>query len=152
MSDEIRFDVLGLPSPQGSKTKLPNGALVDGGSKEARSRHRDWRSSVADAARTAAAGRPPLDGPLMIEVEFRFPMPKSRPRAVQAAGRVPKSSAPDTDKLLRSLGDGLQAGGLIRDDARLWMILASKVEVIGWTGATVRIKFQPQHQPEGDTQ
>jgi crossover junction endodeoxyribonuclease RusA len=149
VTDEITLVVYGLPAPQGSKTKLPNGAMVDGGSKEARSRHRDWRSAVADAAHKTAQGRRPLDGPLMLEVEFRFPMPASRPKREQTAGRIPKQSAPDLDKLVRALGDGLTAGGLIRDDARIWMILASKVEVIGWTGATVRIKFQ---QPEGDTQ
>lgn len=35
--------------------------------------------------------------------------------------------------------NGLEAGGLIANDARLWTITARKIEVVGWTGAIVRI-------------
>lgn len=137
----ITFEVLGLPAPQGSKTRMPNGAVVEGKSAEQRRRHGSWRDSIAAAAREAAEQieRAPLDGPLVLTVEFRFPMPSSRRKAVRDAGRCLKVSAPDLDKLVRTLGDGLQAGGLIRDDARLAQIHAGKFEVNGWTGAIVTI-------------
>ena len=81
----------------------------------------------------------PLDGPLGLSVEFRFPMAQSRPKAVRALGRAWKMSKPDTDKLLRSVGDALTVGGLIVDDARFVAVEAVKVEVTGWTGAIIRI-------------
>ena len=145
---EVIFDVLGTPTPQGSKTKMPNGAMVEGGSKTQREARRHWRGAVAWQAREVAAGRPPLDGPLSLDVEFRFAMPSSRRKAEREAGRIAKVTAPDLDKLVRSVGDGLQAGGLIRDDARIYQILARKVEVVGWTGATIRLGYQPEHQKE----
>lgn len=138
----IQFEIVGLPSPQGSKTRMPSGAMLDGKSPEARKRHKDWRTTVAQVARDVAEQDDvvaPLDGPLCLAVEFRFPMPASRPKKVRERGRAPKVSAPDLDKLLRALGDGLQAGGLVRDDARFTALVARKVEVADWTGAIVTI-------------
>lgn len=143
----VSFEILGLPSPQGSKTRMPNGAMVEGRSTGQRERHRNWRSAVAEVARDIAAHddvAAPLDGALTLVVEFRFPMPSSRRAAVRARGWGWKTSAPDTDKLIRALGDGLQAGGLIRDDARFAVIEARKIEVSGWTGATVTIERTQQ--------
>lgn len=139
----VEFEILGDPAAQGSKTRMPNGAMLEGGSPEARAKHRSWRTAVAEAARDVAAHDDvpaPLDGPLCLDVTFRFAMPASRPKHVRAIGCGPKVSAPDLDKLIRALGDGLQAGGLVRDDARICEIVANKIEVTdGWTGAVVTI-------------
>lgn len=140
MTAPVTFEVLGTPTPQGSKTRMPNGAMVEGRSAGQRAMHRSWRTAVAEAARDVAEGAPPLTGPLVLEVEFRFQMPKSRKAAVRAAGRAPKVSAPDLDKLVRSVGDALTAGGLIGDDALFCEVSASKVEVIGWTGAIITVR------------
>ena len=137
----IAFSVLGLPAPQGSKTKMPNGAMLEGSSRGQRERHRNWRSAVAEAAREAAADLDaPLDGPLTLHVVFRFPMPKSRPRAVRENGRNPKATTPDLDKILRATCDGLEAGGLIANDSRIWHVVATKYEVTGWTGARITVR------------
>lgn len=149
---DLTFDVIGLPSPQGSKTRMPNGAMLDGRSKGARDRHRDWRSAVANEARHVADSiGGTLDCEMELSVIFRFPMPKSRPKRVRAEGSVAKTTSPDLDKLIRAVGDGLTTGGLIADDARLARIYASKLEVVGWTGAIVTLSFQTKNQPEGDT-
>lgn len=137
MSIELcTFEIVGNPAAQGSKRHVGAGRMV-----EMAKGHKPWRDAVANAAREIADNLDdtPLDGPLRLDVEFRFPMPTSRSKALRTAGRAPKVSAPDTDKLIRCLGDALQAGGLIRDDARLTEIHARKIEVIGWTGATVTI-------------
>lgn len=146
MSFVTEFEIVGDPSPQGSKTRMPNGAVVEGRSAAQRAKHKNWRTAIADAAKDVAERLPefdgydaPLDGPLGLSVEFRFAMPASRRKAVREAGRAFKTSAPDVDKLLRALCDGLQAGGLIRDDARICAVEATKVEVVGWTGALVTI-------------
>lgn len=131
----ITFEIVGLPAAQGSKRHVGRGVMV-----EMSKRLPAWRDSVTAAARDIADRLDgPLDGPLALTVEFRFPMPTSRRKAVREAGRNPKTSAPDLDKCLRALGDGLEAGGLIRSDALIHRVTASKVEVVGWTGATVTI-------------
>ena len=139
----ISFDVVGTPAPQGSKTRMPNGAIVEGRSTAQRQGHAHWRSAVAAAARAAGTAQgltAPLDGPLVLNVKFRFTMPKSRKKAVREAGIAPKTSAPDLDKLIRSTGDALKEGGLIVDDALLVWVHATKVEVTGWTGAEITVR------------
>lgn len=148
MSLTGEFEILGVPSPQGDKSAVMIGGkprLIEGKRGSARAKHRDWRSAVAQAARDIARDSDaPFDGPLELCVQFRFPMPASRPKRIRLAGRAPKVSSPDLDKLLRALGDGLQAGGLITDDARIVEVVASKIEVTGWTGAVVELRRSVQ--------
>lgn len=136
------FEVLGQPAAQGSKRHVGNGVMV-----EMSKTLRPWRDAVAHAARNVTEG-PPLTGPLRLVVHFRFAMPKSRKAAVRAAGWAPKTSAPDLDKLIRSTGDALKAGGLIHDDALFVEITATKSEVTGWTGAEITVTDQLEHAPE----
>lgn len=134
----VEFEVVGSPAAQGSKRHVGNGVMVEMGKN-----HKPWRATVAQAARDIAAHddvAAPLDGPLQLVVQFRFPMPKSRPAPVRAAGLGLKTTAPDLDKLVRSIGDALGEGGLITDDARICSVHASKVEVVGWSGAVIRIE------------
>ena len=142
----ILFDVLGTPMPQGSMKAFNAGGMArmkpSGGAAFAA-----WRNAVADKARQvveATGGAYPLDGPLVLHVEFRFPMPVSRPKRTRALGMAPKTTAPDADKLLRCVGDALIAAGVLVDDARFCDVSAMKWEVTGWTGATIRVKrWQP---------
>lgn len=142
MIELVTFEILGAPAPQGSKTRMPNGAVVEGSSATGRAKHKSWRAAVTETARDIADTEPgtPFDGALQISVEFRLPMPASRPKAARVAGMWPCSVKPDIDKLERALLDGLTAGGLIRDDARVFAVEKTKWEVIGWTGATVTIR------------
>lgn len=142
-----KFTVVGDPTPQGSKTKMPNGAMLEGGTADLRAKRINWRNAVADAARDVAENVGKLDGDLALTVVFRFPMPKSRPKAARDAGSCWKNTKPDLDKLVRSVGDSLTAGGLIVDDSRIVRIDASKVEVDSWTGATIelsRVGYEPR--------
>lgn len=125
---------------------MPNGAMIEGSSTSGRAKHKSWRAVVAEVARDLAEAEP-HDGPLQIEVVFRMPMPSSRLKRVREAGRWPKSTKPDLDKLIRTLCDGLTEGGLIRDDARIFAIDAIKIEVIGWTGAEVVLRAFDPEQP-----
>lgn len=137
----VTFDVFGVPAPQGSKTRMPNGAMVEGGSATGRARHRDWRSAVADAANAAFwAETRQIDTPVAVDVGFRFPMPKSRPKRVRELGWAYKPSKPDLDKLCRALGDGLVAGGLLARDELIVVWTAHKIETTGWTGARITIR------------
>lgn len=134
-----KFEILGVPAPQGSKTRMPNGAMIEGSSTTGRAKQKSWRAAVVETAHDVALASP-YDGPLKVHVMFRMPMPASRPKRMRDAGAWPCSVKPDLDKLLRGLFDGLTAGGLIRDDARIYSIDATQVEVTSWTGAEVNIE------------
>lgn len=128
----VDLRVLGVPAPQGSKTRMPNGAMVEGSSAVGRAKHRAWRSAVAEAA----VGKldEPLDGPLQLVAEFLLPRPAGRKRDVWADRK------PDLDKLIRNTVDGLTDAGLIRDDARIVYLSASKRLADTWTGVTLRVQ------------
>ena len=134
----IRFQVFGIPGPQGSKRHVGNGRLIESSKKV-----KPWRQDVAAAAIVAMKEQKidaPLNGPLDLTVFFRLPMPKSRPAAVRRYGAGWSWRKPDVDKLLRSTLDALTTSGLIADDARISRVIAVKVEVLGWTGATITLK------------
>lgn len=138
------FEVYGIPRPQGSKRAfVANGHAVM--KEQAGDAFASWRNAVADKAREIAKTYDaPLDGPMLLSVHFRFPMPASARKCDRIAGSRWKSTAPDTSKLIRALEDGLQAAGLITDDARFAMVAASKHEVYEqWTGALVTIERLP---------
>lgn len=144
MTALVEFEVLGVPAPQGSHTAVTIGGkarLIEGGSNTGRTKHKAWRTAVAEAARDVA-GDTPFDGPLWLSIEFRFPMPKSRPAAARRAGRWPHTVKPDADKVLRATLDGLTAGGLIVDDARVCAVELEAWEVLGWTGAVITVGRQ----------
>lgn len=138
----LTFEVIGTPAPQGSKRHVGNGVMV-----ESSKRVKPWRQAVATAARDVADHadvEAPLDGPLHLDVVFRFPMPASRSKAQRALGALFKVSAPDLSKLVRSTEDALQEAGLIRDDARICRLTASKHEIPdGWTGAVITLTTIP---------
>lgn len=140
----ITFVVHGVPAPQAGSRAVPTarGArLISTGGAGLQA----WRNDVAAAAAVQAEEHGMLDGPMKVTVWFRFPMPKSRPKWKRATHGQWKTTAPDTDKLLRSLGDSLKAGGLIADDALIASWTACKVEVWEqWTGADITINTLEQ--------
>jgi crossover junction endodeoxyribonuclease RusA len=133
------FDVEGVPGSQGSKSLMPNGAMVEGSSKKGRDTLKSWRLAVAQTARQLADDTP-YEGALVLDIEFRFAMPDSRSKTVKALGDVPKITTPDWDKLARATCDALVAGGLIRDDRYICDAHIRKREVVGWTGATITLR------------
>lgn len=134
----LSFDVIGTPGAQGSKRHVGGGRMVESSAKVA-----PWRQDVAAAAQAAwrnGSTPCPMDGPLALTVAFRFPPTSSWRKADRDRGWRWKDRTPDLDKLLRSTGDALTASGVIVDDARIVAVNASMVEVVGWSGATIRIE------------
>lgn len=136
---DYRLNVIGVPSPQGSKTAIRRGdkvALIEGGSKVGRRKHKAWRQDVAAAAHTTGQHVDP-DAPLYVRIRFLMPKPKSRPKYVRWCERKP-----DLDKLVRSTLDGLDAGGLLRGDSRVTELHVDKVYATPTqpTGAVIHIR------------
>ena len=135
----IRFEVIGVPQPGGSKNAFPlrhkDGSPVIGKNgrqvtvvSDANPKVKDWRVAVVAAAREVYRG-PLLDEPLSLRVLFRFPRLKGHFRSnglLRSSAPPYPASRPDTTKLVRALEDALK-GVLWRDDDRVVEQWAAKV-------------------------
>ena len=125
----IEFAVVGEPVPQGSKKAFVNkktgrGQVVDDNKKTLR----DWRNDIRVKATDWCEDRglpEPLDCPVKVSIEFYLTKPKSAPR-----WKLWAHTKPDLDKLVRAALDAVTAV-LIRDDARVVELVASKEYAIG---------------------
>ncbi len=120
----ITFTVRGIPAPQGSKRAVVHRSTGRAVVIESSTRVKPWRSDVRDAALATMAWLPPLQGPVGLELAFRFPRPKGHFGTGRNAG-VLRANAPiwpavkpDIDKLARSTLDAL-TGLLFVDDAQV---------------------------------
>lgn len=146
--DPVKFVVIGLPSQQAgmrsvditTKSGKKITRQITTGGKDLKS----WRAEVSDAAKAQAEAVGCLHGALRMRVQFRFPMPKSRPAGLRLLGIGWKTTAPDLDKLVRAIGDSLTTSGLIPDDAVIAETRSSKIEVYEqWTGAVIELTVLP---------
>jgi Holliday junction resolvase RusA-like endonuclease len=116
---EVRFFVPGVPAPQGSKIPITRGGktvLI-----EAAKGFKVWRDAVVLAANTARNNHFVLfDEPIRVEFAFALPKPPTTKYVDYPAGK------PDLDKLCRNTADGLTVSALIKDDARIVDLVASK--------------------------
>jgi len=112
--EELKFVVLGVPVPQGSKVAF----IVGKGQKQQRAvivdsnkdSLRPWRAAVQHAGEIALAGRQGITDAACVHLEFHMPRPKT-------VTRMRPSTKPDIDKLSRALLDGLTDSGVLQDDA-----------------------------------
>ena len=132
VSDQVTFEVHGIPAPQGSKRHIGNGRMVESSRKVG-----PWRALVEVAARQAMIET--FTGPVSVTITFHMPMPKSRPAKIRRLGTVWSSVRPDIDKLARSTLDALTASGIIDDDARVARLRADKLESTTFSGAIITI-------------
>lgn len=139
----ITLEVQGLPAPQGSKkvtrylrTSFGPRAVLGESSKNVA----PWREQVVricwEFMKTSSLEFP-IEGPLEVNVEFKFDRPKSH-YGTGSKSTVLKKDAPywitsvqkgDLDKLQRSSFDALSqksGAGLIKDDSQITLIYAAK--------------------------
>jgi Holliday junction resolvase RusA-like endonuclease len=129
----IAIEVRGTPVPQGSGRSFLAGGRAVHVTRTAPLLA--WRGAIATEARTGMAGRPLLDGPVALEVEFR---PAARParhwlpanarrllRVLRLDAPVHHASAPDIDKLCRAVLDALSSVVWV-DDCQVARLVASK--------------------------
>jgi crossover junction endodeoxyribonuclease RusA len=107
-----KFFVRGRPVPQGSMKFIKPGVMIHSRAKELAV----WR---ADIARNAELnGYKPVSGGIAVEINFVFIKPKTVTREMPTV-------APDLDKLVRAVLDGL-TGVAYEDDCQVVTITASK--------------------------
>jgi Holliday junction resolvase RusA-like endonuclease len=130
----VTFAVYGTPIAQGSK-RLVGRHMIES------SKHlRPWRALVTDAASEAmqvliedAPAMRPLTGPLTLNATFRFARPmkhyvgNNRENDLRPEAPLFHTSAPDLDKLLRSICDGMADAGVMLNDSHVAAVHARKV-------------------------
>lgn len=141
---EVRFSVPGKPATAGSKRGFPfkgkDGRLHVAMSDDSGEKGKSWRALLVDSCRRAYLG-PILDGPLVLDVTFRFLRPQAHFGKKGLLSSAPDYPAvkPDATKLIRALEDALN-GVLWRDDSRI--VVQRVRKVYGETeGADVRVSF-----------
>ena len=108
----IKFSVEGTPIQQGSMRHIGHGRMIHSKAVELAA----WRADIASAAKLA--GCKPILDPIAITMRFRVKRPKSVKREYPTV-------APDLDKYVRSVNDGL-TGVAFADDSQVIQIIASK--------------------------
>lgn len=129
---DLEVFVPGRPAPQGSKRHVGGGRMIE------QSKYvGTWRDDVRAACLAVWVGRPPMDGPLTLEVEFIRKRPASAPKSRTPAA----TTAPDLSKLVRSTEDAITSAGVWADDARVVRCVSSKrvAEIGEAPGAWIRI-------------
>jgi Holliday junction resolvase RusA-like endonuclease len=128
-AEPVTFFAAGGAQPKGSTRAL----LIGGHARiaPASNKERGWRALVGAAGQEAvrAAGVTPLEGCVEALFEFYSARPMSHLRAdgTVKPGRPPRPpTAPDADKLARSVGDALN-GVCWRDDAQLVELTVRKL-------------------------
>lgn len=126
--------VYAKPAPKGSKdykgqrTSRRTGRKVPILVESADADLQTFKRALLTVARARlGAGWAPLDGPLAADVTFTMPRPRNHYRTGKHAGQLKDwavplvwhATTPDTDKLIRGLGDALTDAGVWHDDARL---------------------------------
>jgi Holliday junction resolvase RusA-like endonuclease len=116
----LEFAVTGEPAAQGSHAISRSTHIYDSSRKLG-----PWRDAVqwaaCEARRLQSWERPGKDTPIEVTVMFSLAAPKRMPK-----GRTRPTTKPDTDKLLRAIGDALVKADVILDDAQIVRIAASK--------------------------
>lgn len=118
----VSFWVPGAPAPQGSKRHVGKGVLIESSKAVG-----PWRERVALVAHQAMGGRGPFIGPVLVELFFRMPRPKSAPKYFLYAAK-----RPDVDKMARAVLDGI-TGVVLVDDSQVVRLTAEK-ELAHWEG------------------
>lgn len=134
------FWIPGAPATQGSKSPGRGGF----GFHESDKKLPAWRDAVKVAAKQAAAGNPPCDFPVIVTLDVYL-----KPTKQSLFGRF-HAVKPDLDKLQRAVGDGLTAGGLLKDDSRIirWEAQKHFAEDATQTGARVTIRQAAEKLPK----
>lgn len=110
----IRFTVPGPPQGKG-RARFGNGRTYTPAKTVA------YEGLIALAGEKAMNGRHLFEGPIYLTVSAVFPVPKSRAKAIaknMTSGIAWHTSKPDSDNILKAVGDGLN-GIVWKDDSRI---------------------------------
>lgn len=119
----LRFSVVGVPQQKGSMRAFVPKGWTRPILTSANAKLKGWQQLVTEAAADAIRRTPtfrPIETAARVQIVFHMPRPK-----VIKDGMPPHTKAPDIDKLLRGVLDGL-AQIAFRDDALVVEVAARK--------------------------
>ena len=147
----VELRIRGLPAPQGSKKHVGRGIMIESSIKV-----KPWRQDIVSHSWEKYKGEP-LTGPLLMQIIFWFPRPKTHYRVIDGElSNVIKENKPthttscsdgDLDKIVRSTMDGLSAkagGCVIQDDSLSVLLLCEKRYVTATEGSGALICIDHQ--------
>jgi Holliday junction resolvase RusA-like endonuclease len=115
-------DIEGLPIPQGS---LVSNGFGRGLRHSNDAKLKPWRYTVVNAINAARPTDWSSAVPCSVTATFRFPRPTGHYGTGRNAETLKPAAPshhivkPDADKLIRALGDGIEASGLLRGDQQI---------------------------------
>ena len=126
-TQRITIVLMGEPQAKGRARigRLANGRAVAFTPQKTRM----YEAMIRHEAQNAMAGALPLEGPVRIEVEAQFGIPRSAPKRLVAdalARRAFPLKRPDLDNTVKAALDALNTV-VVRDDAQVVEIIARKV-------------------------
>lgn len=127
----IHLTIYGRPQAKGSKRAFNNKHTGKAMLQDMNPKARDWQAAVSAAAGEEYQG-PLLYGPVRVSATFCFARPKSHYRtgkySTQLRADAPfyHINVPDTDKIVRTLCDGL-SGIVFKDDKQVQLGPCGKV-------------------------
>lgn len=89
---------------------------------------RVYEALVTDRAMQAWGDRPPMSGPLLVEITMVHRRPAGLFRRGDSAARIWRARKPDVDNIVKAVLDGVQAAGIWSDDAQVVMLVARQYD------------------------
>lgn len=100
-NEPIVIELVGLPQGKGRPRFVRRTGIAFTPEKT-----RGYEAALRLSAQEAMAGRPPVDGPVMVSIEASFPVPASwsrKKRDAALAGRVAHQTKPDVDNIIKNV-------------------------------------------------
>ena len=150
MNNCFSWKTIGDPAPQGSKSYVGNGRMI-----ESCKRLKPWREQIIADAQALAVPET-ITGAVSVSLVFCFTRPKAHLNSkgqLKPSAPAYKVSKPDADKLARAVLDSLTIAGIIKDDALVYNLSVHKRYCVGEeaTGVIISIMdmkeepFDPDH-------
>lgn len=116
----ISFTVYGQAAPAGSKTRASSPDGTRTWVRDSSKKSYPWKQRVEQVAGETMAGKPLIEGPLLVELHFHAPRPKGHfgVNGLKPSAPAFPIVAPDVLKLARAVEDALQ-GVCFRNDAQI---------------------------------
>lgn len=122
----ITFTAYGIPAPKGSTKAFYRPGMKHAVITHDNARTKPWQEAVVSAARDAVGDGVPMEGPVVVRLEFYLPKPKSAPKRV-----IYPVKKPDLDKLVRTVKDAMTRAGVYRDDSQVVVLHTGKAFAAG---------------------
>lgn len=114
----ITFEVPGAPKGKGRARAFRRGSFIGHYTPETT---RTYEGLIRSAPIDAMKGRPPLDGPVAVQLTAIFDVPKSFSRAKRTAAlanTLKPAKKPDLDNVWKAFADGMN-GVVFKDDCQI---------------------------------